>query len=229
MKTIHLLATSLMLSIPSLFSLPARACNPNQLKRSAPEAFELGTDGPADPATLGYTVNHFALIVNDIEASMHFYGKVLGMRHIFTYHASPAYEIAYMSYSHGGKNGTGFRSAEELCSEKANIEGLLELLYFKDSKDLVPSTKRTNTFSHVGLVVPDVRATQARMEKYGVNVVKRVDEPAEVASVIGTAYGLGENPSEANAAAAGIAALGFNDFLIVTDPHGNLLEIQNQV
>lgn len=81
-------------------------------------SFEVGNDGPADPATLGYTINHFALLTSNITVMKQFYGEVLGMRTIFSYGAGTPYEVLYMGYSHGGKNGTGFQSGEELFAEK---------------------------------------------------------------------------------------------------------------
>lgn len=74
------------------------ACPPSLTKRQSSDAFVLGSDGPADQATLGYTMNHFSFVVNDMEAMMHFYGKILGMRHIFTYHATPKFDIVYSKY-----------------------------------------------------------------------------------------------------------------------------------
>jgi hypothetical protein len=83
------------LAIASALTSPlSLACQP-LAERQSSDAFVLGDDGPADPATLGYTLNHMALVVNDMEAMMHFYGKILGMRHIFTYHATPKYDIVY--------------------------------------------------------------------------------------------------------------------------------------
>lgn len=70
----------------------ARACS---LPSNASEAFVIGTDGPADAATVGYNINHFALNVNDLEASVHFYGTVLGMRHMFSYRVSPVLDLVY--------------------------------------------------------------------------------------------------------------------------------------
>lgn len=213
-----------------------QACSP---PTNSSEAFVLGDDGVADPATLGYTMNHFSLLVNDMEASMHFYGKILGMRHIFTFHASSTFEVVYMGYSHGGKNGTGFQSGEELYKEKTNIEGLIELIQTKDCKknnasSFQSSTKRPNTFSHVGLVVPDTESVQARMKKFGVEILKPVGKMPVPGTATGEllekAFGIAAyTEAEQKEALAGIANLGFANFLIVADPDGNVLEIQNQV
>lgn len=206
--------------------MPVQACD--HWPRDNGGAFQIGNDGPADPATSGYTLNHFSLLVNDISATKHFYGDVLGMREIFTFHASSNYEIVYMGFSHGGKNGTGYQTGEELYAEKTNIEGLIEFLSLKTGPELVPSTKTANTFSHIGMVVPDVQQTEARMRQFGVNILKPVGEEIDPDSAAATAYGFGSNLQEARAAATGIEAIGFANFLLVTDPDGNLVEIQNQ-
>jgi lactoylglutathione lyase len=92
-----------------------------------------GTDGPADPATIGFTIGHFALLVNDLAATRHFYGDALGLRHIFTYNSSEEYTIMYMGHAQGGKNGTGYQTGEEMFSEVFNMEGLIEFIEFKVS------------------------------------------------------------------------------------------------
>lgn len=125
-KSIALLALSAPLAI---------ACNPPPPTNDTTSSFETGSDGPADPATLGYTINHFSLISSDLEKTRCFYGDVLGMRHIYTYHASPNYTIMYMGHAQGGKNGTGFMTGEELLSEKDNMVGLIEFVNLKVSTE----------------------------------------------------------------------------------------------
>lgn len=198
-------------------------------------AFKVGSDGPADPATLGYNINHVALVVNNLETMQDFYGRVLGLRHVFTFQVTPDYTVVYMGHSQGGKNGTGFQTGPDLYAEKDNSGGLIELLYFNrcnSTNSTIPaSTQRTNTFGHVGLIVPDVQATQERMEQNGVRILKRVGEtPAPVDGPIAQAFGVGgPDVQQARAAAlAGIRSLGFDNFLIITDPDGNLIEIQPQ-
>ena len=86
--------------------------------------FVLGTDGPPDEETIGFNINHLCLVVNDLDASVHFYGKILGMRHIFTYRASETYTIVYMGYSRGGEDGKGFQTGEELNKAKMYVLSL---------------------------------------------------------------------------------------------------------
>ncbi|KAF2095753.1 hypothetical protein NA57DRAFT_59732 [Rhizodiscina lignyota] len=206
---------------------PTQACNP---KNAPSDMLTIGDDGPADPETLGYTLNHFGLIANNITAMMDFYGDVLGMRHIFTFHCSKDYDVVYMGYSHGGKNGTGFQTGDELFAEKTNIEGLVEFVVLKDSPTKNPaSTSKTNTFSHIGLVVPDIKKTQARLQQYEVKIIKAVGQDAETPGPVANAYGLGGDIAKARAALAGIDIIGFKNFILAEDPDGNLVEIQQQV
>lgn len=224
-----MLTKSTLSVIASLFlHLPlfTQACLP---PNATNEVLAIGTDCPADPATTGYTLNHIALIVNNITATRTFYGDVLGMRHIFTFHASDKYDITYMGYSHGGKNGTGFQTGQQLYDEKTNIEGLMEFLSLRDATNVTASTARVNTFSHVGLIVPDIVKAQDRMQQYGVKIVKGLGANPQPGDPVSQAYGLGNDVAEAMAALAGIKQIGFENFLLVEDPDGNLVEIQQQV
>ena len=237
MRLPAILPLLLALVVPS----PTLACAGHALAARAADnstangKFTVGTDGPAPAATLGYTLNHFGLVVNDLDAMMHFYGQVLGMRHLFTY-STTWFDIVYMGYSHGGKNGTGFETGEELFSEKTNTEGLLEIVYPKncndnstDDNDFKPSTKTPNTFSHVGLVVSDVMETQTRMKAHGAKILKEVGANPLPGSPVAKAFGLAdERASSQKDALAAINAIGFNTFLLVADPDGNLIEIQQQ-
>jgi lactoylglutathione lyase len=230
------LLLSLVLPSPTIacagHALAARASNGS----SANGQFTVGNDGPAPVATLGYTLNHFGLLVNDLDAMMSFYGEVLGMRHVFTY-STTFFDIVYMGYSHGGKNGTGFETGEELFREKTNTEGLLEFMYPKNcndnstsENDFKPSTKVPNTFSHVGLVVPDVMETQARMKAHGAKILKEVGVNPVPGDPIVKAFGLAEERVKAQLEALeAINAIGFETFLLVADPDGNLVEIQQQM
>jgi lactoylglutathione lyase len=195
---------------------------------------QVGADGPADPETLGFNLNHFSLIVRNLTASMDFYGRVLGMRHIFTANLTPFYSVTYMGHAHGGANGTGYQTGEELLREKNNARGMIEFQYFADSLDSgnVATTRRANTFSHIGLMVPDLEAAQKRMEKAGVTITKKIGFSAEGVASIANACGAGEfvtdNQEEPAQVLTAIEATGFNELLIIEDPDGNLLEVQQQ-
>ena len=96
-------------------------------------AQQVGSDGPADPATKGYFFFQTALHVRDMAASRRFYGDLLGLRHIFTY-ATPAgdYSLTLLGHAQGGRNQSGFQTGPELVSETTNLAGLIELHYSRD-------------------------------------------------------------------------------------------------
>jgi lactoylglutathione lyase len=93
----------------------------------------IGTDGPADPATVGFNLNHLGIQVSNVTASREFYGDVLGLRHIFTFNASENFTIVYMGYAQGGRNKTGYQTGAELARDQWNSDGLLELLWSRVS------------------------------------------------------------------------------------------------
>jgi lactoylglutathione lyase len=198
--------------------------------------FTVGSDGPALPETLGFALNHFSLIVSDLEASMHFYGTILGMRHMFTAHLSPTYSVTYMAHSHGGRNGTGFQTGEELLREKNNANGLIEFQYLADAADAeerLASTRRANTFSHVGLIVPDLLKAQEWFDEMGVKVTKRIGTPAGNIDSVENALGIGRealtNETERALLVEGQFMVGFPQLLTIEDPDGNMLEVQQLV
>jgi lactoylglutathione lyase len=136
-----------------------------------------------------------------------------------------------MGYSHGGKNGTGFQTGSELFNEKNNIEGLIEFLYVEDcgqTADFTPSTQRINSFSHIGLIVPDINATQARLEQYGATILKGAGDVIDPESPAVKAFGFASATAAARRALKGIQGIGFDSFILATDPDGNMLEIQPQ-
>ncbi|PVH80320.1 hypothetical protein DL98DRAFT_588429 [Cadophora sp. DSE1049] len=209
------------------------ACQPDFTLANKTEGYPQvinGTDGPADAATSGFVINHFSLIVNDLAESRYFYGEILGMRHMFTYEASANLAFMYMSLAHGGKNGTGYQTGEELTREKNNSEGLIEFIcntYSKEPRVYEPTRKAT--FSHIGLIVPDIVALQARLESFNIPILKRTGETPDINDPSAGAFGI-TDPSTQDAADAlkGVLLSGFLDFVIVADPDGNLLEIQPQ-
>ncbi|KPM35029.1 hypothetical protein AK830_g11543 [Neonectria ditissima] len=197
---------------------------------------ELGTDAPSDPATTGYFINHLCLNVRNLTESVNFYSDIFGLRKIFTLHVSEHYSITYMGHSHGGKNGTGYQTTDELNREKNNAEGLLELVYVDiPDNGLAASTKNPNTFGHIGIVVPDIQATQARLEAYGdsVEIIKSYDQNMFLPSDIANA---GSLSPEAVAQLSkdeidfilGVLIPFTKPLIFVNDPDGNLIEIQPQ-
>ncbi|KAH7126372.1 hypothetical protein B0J13DRAFT_679676 [Dactylonectria estremocensis] len=196
---------------------------------------ELGTDAYADPETTGYFINHFSLNVMNLTASVDFYSQIFGLRKIFTLHVSEHYSITYMGHSHGGKNGTGHQTADELNREKNNSEGLLELIHLDvPGNDLPASTKTANTFGHIGMVVPDIEATQKRLEAHpGVEIVKGFNEDMKLPSDVATSTSLSPemvallDPAEV-AFIMAVLAPATKGLIFVNDPDGNMIEIQPQ-
>ena len=200
-----------------------------------PPGFELGSDTPADPATLGYYSNHISLNVRNLTASIDFYARAFGYRHIFTMQPSDSLRIAYLGHSQGGRNGTGYQTAAELSRDKNNLAGLLEMISI--DVDLAegdlpkPSSERTNTFGHVGMIVPDIEAAQARLEALGdVEILKRCGEPIPRGGKLAMAQGFSPEVVEKLGDEFGVILEVMdvlNDrFVFVVDPDGNIVEIQ---
>jgi lactoylglutathione lyase len=160
------------------------------------------------------------------------------MRHIFTAQLSPTYSITYMGHSQGGRNGTSYQSGPELLRDKNNLAGLIEFDYLADAADeaeKLASTRRANTFSHIGLIVPDLVKAQERFEAMGVNVTKALGVYAIGLRGVENALGVGEAALEAaseeerEAIAQGQALVGFQKLLVIEDPDGNMIEVQQLV
>lgn len=202
--------------------------------QNLPPGMRVGSDGPADETTKGFYIYHAGLNVRNLTASMEFYGKVLGMREIFTIQYTPSYSLTYMGFSQGGRNGTGFQTGKELLDEKNNSGGMVKLLYFNESHNqLIPSTERTNTFANLGLVVPDIQTAQDRMDKYGVEIVKRIGETtAAFDSPIAKAFNIGpestNNITQVNDLIKGLITTDFEHIIFLKDPDGNMLEVVEQ-
>ncbi|KAF4974807.1 hypothetical protein FZEAL_8331 [Fusarium zealandicum] len=196
---------------------------------------ELGTDTPADFATTGYFINHLCINVKNLTASVDFYSAAFGLRKIFTFHISPHYSITYMGHSHGGKNGTGYQTVAELNREKNNAEGLIELVHVDVPVNSIDSSgQRPNTFAHIGMVVPDMEATQTRLDSIpDINILKRLGDRIEMQGEIAGATSLtAEAVSQLGAKELELisAVLGPSNepLIFVADPDGNIIEIQPQ-
>jgi lactoylglutathione lyase len=193
---------------------------------------ESGSDSPADPATTGYFVNHFSLNTNNLTRSMDFYTRIFGMRHMFTYHVTKHLSVTYLGHSQGGRNGSAYQTTEELLRNKQNSAGLIELVYFNTTsiggEPILGPDKRTSTFSHVGMIVPDMMATQARLEEYDVTIYKKVGAPMPTDGPMASPFYLGD--------ASNLSQEAFKEIqeqmtllnqlnIFAADPDGNLLEI----
>ncbi|KAL4995557.1 Glyoxalase/Bleomycin resistance protein/Dihydroxybiphenyl dioxygenase [Aspergillus recurvatus] len=198
------------------------------------DLFQIGKDGPAPPETLGYFINHIGLLTTNLPALKRFYGDILGMRQIFDLRPTPEFTITYMGYSQGGRNGTGFQTGAELNFAKNNLAGLLEIVQFNVSDDtLLGSLNRTNTFGHIGLIVPDIVKAQEYLISNGVEVVKPYRETIETfTGPVNNAFGIGEYAGTHYAAKQALmeaqGLIGFPRLVMIADPDGNLVEIQQQ-
>lgn len=192
----------------------------------------MGSDDPSDPATRGYFINHLCINFKNATKSIDFYSKTFGMRHIFTLQVTEHFSISHMGHSHGGKNGTGYQTVDELNREKNNAEGYLELISLSVAGwDLPASSRIPNTFGHIGMVVPDVEETQKRLEEIEANIIKKFGEPPTVTGAVPNATSLGDlselDQKEIDAILAALTP-GNTPLIWVADPDGNLIEIQGQ-
>ncbi|KAH6885253.1 hypothetical protein B0T10DRAFT_91707 [Thelonectria olida] len=228
-----LLSTALLLASPLTSACVTHM--PVKRDNSTYPYADYGSDTPADIATTGYAINHLCLNVRNITNSVEFYSSIFGMRKLFTFHASEHYSVTYMAHSHGGRNGTGYQTTEELIREKNNAKGMLELINIDVPENALPaSTLIANTFGHIGMVVPDIEATQARLDAFpGISTLKRYGEDLSLYSRIATATSLSAKMlaqlPDAEKELIMATLVPFNKpFIIVTDPDGNMIEIQAQ-
>jgi len=215
------------------------ACTPGNSTNNT-EVFAFGPDEYPPLETIGWNINHFSLFVNDLAASLEFYVNVLGMRRIFTYTPTPDFKLIYLGYPSGGRNGTGYQTPPEMLRDKNNMQGLIELLWIRPAATDPPratapaSSDTTNTFSHYGLVVPDMAVARQRLINSGVKVYKDVGadfDPATGDPGYPNAYGGGLLPAGSKKDAilqgifAGFRGIGGLAYMIVEDPDGNIIEV----
>lgn len=217
----------------SMLSIQATtACNPSSANSSG--GFVPGTDGPGPAATLGYAINHIGLATHNLTRLKDFYINTLGMRTLFDAQFTPEYTVTYLGYPQAGRNGTGFQTGAEMLALKNNMYGLLEITQFNVSEaKLLPTTVQTNTFSHIGLIVPDVVKAQKYLKSKGARILKEAGVPLNsTTGAIANAYDMGAAAGAHLAAKERFlkvqGAVGVQEFLMVADPDGNLIEIQGQ-
>jgi lactoylglutathione lyase len=195
----------------------------------------VGSDEPADIATTSYFSNHLSLNVHNLTRSLEFYNRVFGLRELFTLRVSEHYSIAYMAHQHGGKNGTGYQTTAELLREQRNAQGLIELVHVDVSTNsITSSSQRPNTFGHIGIIVPDIEATQKRLETFpDVNIIKAFGEDVSQEGAVANATSLGPeeqaqlDEEEIALILATIRGI-TKPIIFAEDPDGNLLEIMAQ-
>jgi len=196
---------------------------------------EPGDEAPSQPATTGYFINHLCINVRNATESIAWYKQAFGLRLMFTLHVSEHFSISYMGHSHGGRNGTGYQTSDEMNRDKNNIEGLIEILSLDyPGWDLPAGTRVPNTFSHIGLVVPNITDTQLRLEAMGANIIKgagdtfKLDGPFAVSSGF-TQPGVDDviGQDETDALTATLVQIN-SPLMYVADPDGTIIEIQSQ-
>ncbi|KAF6814907.1 lactoylglutathione lyase [Colletotrichum plurivorum] len=187
----------------------------------------IGADVVPDQATAAYSMNHFALLVNNLTASLDFYTRILGMRIVHRVEATSWFGVVYLSYSHGGRNGTGWEPSAELYRQRTNNEGLVELMYRRNRPEKLPgSGDGRGPLSHIGLVVPDVADAQKRMEENDVPILRKAGELLEtLPPSLARSFGLIDLTEAENYE----IVRAMPRFLMVTDPDGNVVEIQPPV
>lgn len=214
-----------LVAIPTALSCVPRSTNGSM---EVPETVP-GPNEPSDPETVGYFINHFSLNVNNLTRSIEFYRDIFGMRHMFTHYLSPHITVTYMTHSQGGRNGTGYQTTDEMLRYKNNNGGHLEFIHLNITGEDIPgSPKQTSTLNHVGIIVPDVEATQERLEDYGVTIYKKVGEPMPSEGPLSRPATLGDatNLSDEEFAYFQEAMSQLNQLnIFAEDPDGNLLEI----
>lgn len=233
---------TLSLGILALAHCLAHACacaTPAQVhKRQEGEEVEypyadMGADTPADPATTSYFINHLSINVRNATESIKWYSNTFGMRLMFKLHVSKHFTITYMGHAHGGRNGTGYQTAAELIRDKNNAQGYIEFVeVIYPGWDLPSGLRVPNTFSHIGMVVPNVNETHERLVSQGANIIKAPYEPFVLPGWFADGSGFpprGDEFSEEEFAAIEQILIPINTpSLFVADPDGNVIEVQNQ-
>jgi lactoylglutathione lyase len=192
-----------------------------------------GDDVPSDPATTGYFINHLCINARNATESIRWYSEAFGLRLMFRLQVTEHFSISYMGHSHGGRNGTGYQSSQEMNRDKNNREGMIEITSLENPNWDLPSGIRVpNTFSHIGLVVPNITATQERMDAIGATILKRTGEPYKVVGPFADGQGFtqaGDSISKEEIAVIdAIMAESNKPLLFVADPDGTVIEIQSQ-
>ncbi|MEP7311941.1 MAG: lactoylglutathione lyase [Pseudomonadota bacterium] len=135
-----------------------------------------------DRATAEYIFNQTMLRVRDPQASLRFYGEVLGMTLLhkvdFPAMKFSLYFMAYLRPDDPPLPEDPAARAEYTFSQKAT----LELTHNwgtesdPDFKGYHSGNAEPRGFGHIGIAVPDVYAAAERFEKLGIEFVKRPDD-----------------------------------------------------
>jgi len=183
----------------------------------------------------GYGINHFGLTVTDLDKSIDFYEKVLGLSLLFIYKPveNGPFSVAYIGHNEGLKNSTPFTSCQEFTTQKSHIRGLIEFVHLKNATYTpLASTVVPNTFSHIGAVVPNITETNRQLLALNATILKPYGELPSTDSPMANAYGLGprstKNLSRADkeAISKGMELAGFRHVIAFADPDGNVIEVE---
>ncbi|KAF4456767.1 hypothetical protein F53441_1203 [Fusarium austroafricanum] len=177
-------------------------------------------------------------MTRNLTASVDFYSRVLGFRKIFTLQLSKAYSITYLSHQSGGLNRSAYQTTLEMNREKNNAQGLLEIYYVDTStKNIESASEYPNTFGHIGMVVPDTKGVQERLDTMpDIRFIKKYGEKfvsLDTESVVGPAIGLSSgvvgqlDVEEREAIVRGFGPT-VDPLIFLVDPDGNFIEIQPQ-
>lgn len=115
-------------------------------------------------------LHHIALTVSDLDASVDWYGKVFGVKHL-------------MDAPHEG--GVGRILADEAMS-------LMFALHAHDASEGEPFQETRTGLDHVGLAVPtrgDLEAWQDHLETHGVTREAAADRPLTQSPIVDEPYG----------------------------------------
>lgn len=194
-----------------------------------------GDDNPSDHITAGTFVNHLGLNVRNASASIDWYTRALGMRHMFTEQVSAHFSISYMVHSQGGRNGSGYQTTEELLRNQRNSQGLLELVALEvPGWDLPSGNPVATTLLHIGLMVPDVNVTQKHLERMGASIRKAAHAPFSLDDGFAVTAGLvdardrGEFDQEEWDLIEQVLKPVNEPLLWMEDPDGNIVEVSQQ-
>lgn len=212
-----------------------RACAPphDYTKRAEYPWAEPGDDVPSDPATIGYFSNHFSLNVRNMTETVNWYREAFGYRLLFNLHISENFAIAYIGHAHGGRNGSGYQTSQEINLERNNREGLIELVELKHPDWDMPSGLRApNTFSHIGMVVSNSTVTYEKLKAMGANILKPPGEAFVLEGWFGIGTGFDQagdfiSPEEKDLIMESLLPVN-TPTLWVADPDGNVIEVLNQ-
>ncbi|EGX96466.1 Glyoxalase/bleomycin resistance protein/dioxygenase [Cordyceps militaris CM01] len=222
-------------SLFTLAQLPFVLGCATHIPRQGAPPIDLGSDAAADAATTGYFINHVSLNVRNLTASLAFYQAALGLRHIITVRATPRLSVAYLGHAHGGRNGTRLPDGRaSCCATRTTRRALVEMLFLDvPRRGIASPSEHTNAVGHLGVVVPDVVAAQARLEEQGVRLLKRVGEDTPTTGPLAISQGFAPDvyrqvpPGEQRAIEAVLNEMN-RRFIYAQDPDGNILEIQPQ-